>query len=162
MTDTEETQHTLRPDFYLIVLPHNLKHWNLPEDIDKSESIETVWMFDRNVHIHCCELTPSYKMWPVKMPGEALRHVRILDNGGTDHALSAFTQPCIPGATRAVLAVLPGMRSWPLPVRSTRRVWAAQVFSGTAEYHETSSPCHRTRGVDCHAQREAQDGRVAG
>ena len=137
MTDTEETQHTLRPDFYLIVLPHNLKHWNLPEDIDKSESIETVWMFDRNVHIHCCELTPSYKMWPVKMPGEALRHVRILDNGGTDHALSAFTQPCIPGATRAVLAVLSGMRSWPLPVRSTRRVlgcsgpWCGHPITGT-------------------------------
>ena len=109
MTDIET--HTMRPDFHLVVEPHNLEYWNLPEHIDKIESIETVWLFDRNVHVHCCELTPSFEMWPVKMPGDTPRHVRILDNGGTDHALSTSTQPCIPGATRAVLAVLPGMRS---------------------------------------------------
>ena len=82
------------------------------------------------------------------MPGEIPRHVRILDNGGTDHALSAFTQPCIPGATRAVLAVLPGMRSWPLPVRSTRRVlgcsgpWCGHPITGTTLLRLLMMPGH--------------------
>ena len=66
MTDTNTEEHTLRPDFHLVVEPHNLEHWNLPEHMDKIESIETVWLFDRNVHVHCCELTPSYEMWPVE------------------------------------------------------------------------------------------------
>jgi hypothetical protein len=61
---TEE--HTLRPDFHLVVEPHNLEYWNIPEYRDKIASIETVWLFDRNVHVHCAELTPSYEMWPVE------------------------------------------------------------------------------------------------
>jgi hypothetical protein len=63
MTDTE---HTLPTNFHLIVIPHNLDHWNIPEVIDKIENIETVYLFDKRVHVHCCELTPSYELWPVE------------------------------------------------------------------------------------------------
>lgn len=57
-------EHTLRPDFHLIVIPHDLDHWELP-DRSQIERIETVWLFDKNSHTHCCELTPSYELWPV-------------------------------------------------------------------------------------------------
>ncbi len=60
---TEE--HTLRPDFHLIAVPHNTEHWNLPELLPKIARIETVYLFDKNVHVHCCEITPSYELWPV-------------------------------------------------------------------------------------------------
>ncbi len=60
-------EHTLRPDFHLVVIAQNLERdWNLPEYIDKIERIESVFLFDKNVHVHCCELTPSYELWPVE------------------------------------------------------------------------------------------------
>ncbi len=60
------TEHTLRPDFYVIELLHNLDHWNLPEFADKIESSGTVYLFDKNVNVHCCEITPSYELHPVE------------------------------------------------------------------------------------------------
>ncbi len=58
--------HTLRPDFHLVVIPHNLEHWNIPEYLPYIERIETVWFFDKNVHVYCCEVTPSYELWPLE------------------------------------------------------------------------------------------------
>lgn len=60
------TEHTLPTNFHLIVIPDNLEHWNIPEVIDKIERIETVYLFDKRVHVHCCEITPSYELWPIE------------------------------------------------------------------------------------------------
>ena len=37
------------PDIHVVALRHNLGDWNIPEHIDKIESIETVWFFDKAV-----------------------------------------------------------------------------------------------------------------
>jgi hypothetical protein len=60
-------EHTLRPNFYLVAIRHNMEHWNIPANLlQYIERIETVWLFDRNVHVHCCEITPSYELWPIE------------------------------------------------------------------------------------------------
>ena len=60
-------EHTLRPDFHLVVTPHDMSWWQLPpEHSAVIDWIETVWLFDKNVHVHCCEITPSYELWPLE------------------------------------------------------------------------------------------------
>lgn len=60
------TDHALRPDFWLVVQRHPDHWWNIPEIRPLIDRIETVFLFDRNLHVHCCEFTPSYELWPVE------------------------------------------------------------------------------------------------
>lgn len=75
--------HTLRPDFHLVVIRHNMEHWNIPANLRQHiERIETVWLFDRNVHVHCCEITPSYELWPIETRAIFTDHIeRCLVDG---------------------------------------------------------------------------------
>lgn len=50
----------IKPDYRLIKVS-NHKHWR--EDIQNvTTDIWTVYAFDMNTHVHCCELTPSYEL----------------------------------------------------------------------------------------------------
>lgn len=51
------------PDWWFVAIDET-QDWCLPEKqwVDK---IHTSYLFDRNRHVHCCELTASYEMWPL-------------------------------------------------------------------------------------------------
>ncbi len=66
----ETTEGLLRPD-YCLYLMDETQHWQLqPELMAKIERIVTIYLFDRKRHVHCCELTPSYELWPVETRAE--------------------------------------------------------------------------------------------
>lgn len=51
---------TIKPDYRLIKISDH-KHWR--EDVQSAtKDIWTVYAFDVNTHVHCCELTPSYEL----------------------------------------------------------------------------------------------------
>lgn len=60
MTETNVTR-TIRPNWCFIRLNEHMEHWNLPDAIKPYvAAIYGVYAFDRNLHTHCCEVTPSY------------------------------------------------------------------------------------------------------
>ena len=66
MDEIEEKPEVVTDWWFLAI--DQTKDWNLDllphaEHIDK---ILTVLQFDRNRHVHCCEITPSYECWPVE------------------------------------------------------------------------------------------------
>jgi hypothetical protein len=51
---------TVKPDWYLVKIDER-RHWR--EDIQaQTKEMYGVYAFDRNRHVHCCELTPSYEL----------------------------------------------------------------------------------------------------
>lgn len=68
MTDT--TERTVRPDFWLVKFDQT-QYWRLPpEQMQHVERIVQVLLFDRNEITHCCEITPSYCLFPVETRAE--------------------------------------------------------------------------------------------
>lgn len=60
MDDVDEEKRTVPPDYWAIALDET-KYYNIdPEDRPLIERILGIYFFDRNVHTHCCEITPSY------------------------------------------------------------------------------------------------------
>ena len=54
------SKRALAPDVYVIVMNETC-YWNLPEALMQHvERIEGVYVFNRNEHTYCCEMTPSY------------------------------------------------------------------------------------------------------
>lgn len=58
----EETRlENVEADWHLIKLDQRA-FWN--DELQKQTTkIFTIFAFDRSLHVHCCELTPSYEMW---------------------------------------------------------------------------------------------------
>jgi hypothetical protein len=56
-----------------LVIPHwklvgidEGRHWNLPPEVmAKITKIFGVYLFDAKRHVHCCEFTPSYELYPL-------------------------------------------------------------------------------------------------
>lgn len=42
------------------------KHWNLGDLAQHVLRIETVFVYDATAAVYCCELTPSFELWPVE------------------------------------------------------------------------------------------------
>lgn len=50
-----------------VVALDETRYWELPERFKPHvERIETVYAYDKNLAVHCCELTPSHELWPVE------------------------------------------------------------------------------------------------
>ena len=61
MSDTNTTE--VLPRFKLVVLDETS---NWPKEIvAKAEKIYRTYIFDANRAVHCCEITPSYELFPV-------------------------------------------------------------------------------------------------
>ncbi len=62
MTTLASNPPVIASDWWFIGIDETA-HWNLPEKLSKHiKTINTVYVFNRNEHTHCCELTPSYWM----------------------------------------------------------------------------------------------------
>lgn len=76
---------SIKPDFHVIVIPHNLERdWNIPKYVKYIERIESLYLFDKNVHVHCCEITPSYELWPITTRPVFKQEVFGLDDNMVD------------------------------------------------------------------------------
>lgn len=52
----------LNPELYFISLDET-ENWNFqPEDKTKIKKVESIYVFDKNCVVHCCEITPSYEL----------------------------------------------------------------------------------------------------
>jgi hypothetical protein len=57
---TETELHTLPIDAHLIAIDES-RHYSIPEaDAPFIAQIRGIYLFDRNVHTYCCEMTPSH------------------------------------------------------------------------------------------------------
>lgn len=55
-----ETEKKIKPDWYCVAIDETA-HWNLDdEDRPYIEKMMGLYIYDRNEHTYCCELTPSY------------------------------------------------------------------------------------------------------
>jgi hypothetical protein len=62
MSDTAEAQKIL-PHFKIVVLDET-EYWR-EEIVAKAGKIYGAYLFDANRHVNCCELTPSYELYPL-------------------------------------------------------------------------------------------------
>lgn len=54
----------MKPAFFILKLDET-EYW-CQEVKDKAKKIFGIYLFDKNKHVHCCELTPSYECTFVK------------------------------------------------------------------------------------------------
>jgi len=69
----------MKPDWRL-VMSDVTHYWVLGDgDQEKVERIVTVYLYNKNEVTHCCEITPSYCLWPVETRAEFRDGVSDLD-----------------------------------------------------------------------------------
>ncbi len=61
MTTTAEPE-TIPIDAWCVALVETDHYYIKPEDAPHILEIRAVYLFDRNLHVHCCEFTPSYHL----------------------------------------------------------------------------------------------------
>lgn len=66
MKQSEADAPEIHPDFHLIALDET-EDWILPEYLEYIERIETVYLYDKNSHTYCCEMRPSYCLYPIEV-----------------------------------------------------------------------------------------------
>lgn len=66
MTMTSKKIKTIRPDFWLIKFDQT-EYWHLePRLMQYIKRIIQICLMDRNENTYCCEMTPSYCLFPVE------------------------------------------------------------------------------------------------
>lgn len=63
MTDKDKgLVKTVPPDLWLVRIDHDPDWWTDKKFYERAKPIYTIYLVDRSIHFHLCEITPSYEL----------------------------------------------------------------------------------------------------